>query len=132
MKPEDIEKLDRRNTMDTSLILEKLTNIDSKVDRVDGTTQENYRALRGHNGDAGLVASMEILKKSFEKKEKKDAEVDGKIEKLKTELHGEGKDDGGIVGEQIQIRKVQKWIMGLGTIIVTAVVVQIVIGLLGM
>lgn len=131
MKPEDIAELDRRNSMDNDLIIEKLTNMSSKMDKVDETTQENYRALRGSNGDAGIVASMQIVQEKVDCIKPNKADTDEKIESMRIELHGDGKDDSGIVGEQLQIRKVQKWTVGLGTAIIIAVAIQMVTSLVG-
>jgi hypothetical protein len=138
MKPEEIEALERRNNMNDELILEKLGNIDrkvdgvdTKIDKVDGTVQENYRALRGSNGDAGIVASVDKIEDKLEDMKQDKIDTDKKYEKIKNVLHGEGKDDAGIVGEQLQIRKVQKWTIGLGTAIIIAVAIQLVTSLIG-
>ena len=57
MDKHQVEALDRRNKAETRLIMQKLDSICEVV-------QENHRALRGHNGDAGLVADVRDLQKS--------------------------------------------------------------------
>ncbi len=51
MKPDQIKALERRNTMKQE-----------QLDRIEEIVMENHRALRGSNGDAGLVADVVILK----------------------------------------------------------------------
>ena len=50
MKPDQIKALDRRNK-------ERY----DQLDRIEEIVMENHRALRGSNGDAGLVADVREL-----------------------------------------------------------------------
>ena len=55
MNKDEITALERRNKSEDRLI-------HIKLDSICKTVEENHRALRGSNGDAGLVADLEILK----------------------------------------------------------------------
>ena len=59
MNIEEINALERRNTAESRLIHQKL-------DTICETVKENHRALRGSNGDAGIVADVVILKNKVE------------------------------------------------------------------
>ena len=132
MDKQKLDELDRRNSMNNELVLEKLNNIDKKVDNINITVRENYRALRGSNGDAGMVADMEIVKDKIEKIENNHIVKAGctkKFDEIGEVLHGKGKDDSGVVGEQLQIRKFQKWTIGVGTAVLIAIIIQIITGI---
>ena len=64
MNKDEINTLERRNKAEEKLIHHKL-------DAICKTVKENHRALRGSNGDAGLVADIAIIKKDVEHHEKK-------------------------------------------------------------
>ena len=64
MNKEEINVLERRNKAEQKLIHQKL-------DAICSTVQENHRALRGSNGDAGLVADIAIIKNDVEHHEDK-------------------------------------------------------------
>lgn len=98
MTKAEIQTLDRRNRLDQELVLMELKEIKE-------ISKSNERALRGSNGDAGVVADMKIIKTTVDKMEKAHAGCDKKFGTLDKLLFGKDKDDAGMVGEQIALRQ---------------------------
>lgn len=87
MEQKQLDALDRRNTENWNKVNEKLDSID--------------RALRGHNGDTGLVADVKLIKREIE-------DIDKTLVSHSMTLYGcpEDNDDVGLVGEQKDLRKI--------------------------
>lgn len=97
MTAAELKSLDRRNRLDQELVLMELKEIKE-------ISKSNERALRGSNGDAGVVADIKIIKSKIgvmEKDHVKCGEKFGELDKL---LFGKDKDDAGMVGEQLTLK----------------------------
>ena len=68
MNKEETNALERRNKAESKLIHQKL-------DTICKTVEENHRALRGSNGDAGIVADIAIIKNDVKHHEDKINEI---------------------------------------------------------
>lgn len=97
MSDTEIQALDRRNSLDQELVLMELKEIKE-------ISKSNERALRGSNGDAGLVADLKIIKSTISGMEKAHAKCGEQFGELDKLLFGKDKDDAGMVGEQIALR----------------------------
>lgn len=97
MTPADIESLERRNRLDQELVLIELKEIKA-------IAQSNDRALRGSNGDAGLVSDLEIIKSTVTGMGKAHGRCSEQFKALDKLLFGKDKDDAGMVGEQLTLK----------------------------
>lgn len=98
-----------------ALLLEKLNNIDQKTDRIEQGVERSDRTLRGHNGDGGLVAKVDKIDGTVERIDDDLVQCKKDVGTIQTTLHGDGEDKIGIVGEQVIIRRLNKWLIGIGT-----------------
>lgn len=97
MTEADIKALERRNNTNQDLIIEELKEIKA-------VSKSNERALRGKNGDVGIVGDVRTIKTELSGIGKKSIQYDKNFAELNKLLYGEGKDKVGIIGEQITLR----------------------------
>jgi len=110
-----------------AVLLEKLNNIDNKTDRIEEGVKQNDRTLRGHNSDGGMVAKVDLIESAVSR-------IDGDIIQCKTDilnnkttLHGDGEDKIGVVGEQQVIKRLNKWLIGIATGVLSAFIINVVL-----
>ena len=98
MTQAEIKALDRRNRLDQEFIVKELKEIKYLA-------RSNDRALRGSNGDAGMVADVLAIKTKIETVENDHIKCGEKFGELDKLIFGKEKDDAGMLGEQIALRK---------------------------
>ena len=98
MTPAEIEALERRNRQEQDFIVKELKEIKYLA-------RSSDNAIRGKNGDTGLIADVKIIQTQLEAMEKAHAGCDKKFGNLDILLFGKDKDDAGAIGEQIALRK---------------------------
>ena len=98
MTKTEVQELDRRNRLDQELVLLELKEIKE-------ISKSNDRALRGSNGDAGLIADIKIIKTKIGMMEKDHVKCGAKFGELDKLLFGKDKDNAGMIGEQIALRQ---------------------------
>lgn len=110
-----------------ALLLEKITNIDEKTNRIERGVQQSDRTLRGTNGDGGLVGKVDSITISVKRIDEELVKAKKGIEKNRVTLHGDGQDKIGIVGEQQVIKRLNRWLIGIATGVLTAFIINVVI-----
>lgn len=110
-----------------AVLLEKLNNIDDKTDRIEKCVEQNDRTLRGHNGDGGMVGKVDKIETAVSRMNGDMIQCKKDIKNHQITLHGDGEDKIGIVGEQAIIRRLNKWLIGIATGVLSAFIINVVL-----
>ena len=113
-------------TTEFGVIIEKLDSLTEKVDQTRKMAEQNNRSLRGYNSTPGMVADVKDCKDKIAEIVKNREVCIINFSEISKTLHGEGSEKIGIVGEQVIIRRLNKWLIGIATTVLISTIVTLV------
>ena len=113
-------------TAEMDLVIEKLNNIEKTGDKTLKLAEGNDRALRGYNNHTGLVGKVDKMADDVQGIPAQKEAMNGKFLVIHETLHGKGHESIGVIGEQVLMKRIAKWILGASTGLIVSTIALLI------